>query len=80
MDGRDLNSKLNYLGMEKGIRKLAVTEKLASAEEIAVMSTLEVCDLIVNEFTLVYSESEELGLVRREDMGKYSQLVKKIMR
>ena len=43
MDGRTLSQSLNYAGMERAVRKLAVEEKLAPAEEIAVMSELEVC-------------------------------------
>ena len=46
MTGRDLFDGLNYSGMERGIRKLALEEKLESADKIAVMSTLEVCTVL----------------------------------
>lgn len=42
MTGRELSEKLNYLGMERKIRKLALEEKMETAEKIAVMSTMEV--------------------------------------
>lgn len=42
MTARELNDKLNYLGMERGIRQLAIKDKLESIENIATMSTLEV--------------------------------------
>lgn len=80
MDGRTLSSKLNYTGMERAVRKLAVDEKLATAEEIAVMSELDVCNLVVQEFEMVYSESEELGLVRHDDMPEYNRIIKVISR
>lgn len=80
MTGRELLDKLNYLGMERGIRELALEEKLESAEKIAVMSTLDVCELISNTYELVYSESEELGLVRVDRMKEYTALVKIISR
>lgn len=32
MTGRELSENLNYLGMSSGIRKLALKEKLATAE------------------------------------------------
>ena len=76
MTGRELFDKLNYLGMERGVRDLALEEKLESAEKIAVMSTLDVCELISNTYELVYSESEELGLVRVDRMEEYTALVK----
>ncbi|MFR8069032.1 MAG: hypothetical protein ACLU79_07175 [Clostridium sp.] len=80
MTGRELLDKLNYLGMERGVRELALEEKLESAEKIAVMSTLDVCELISTTYELVYSESEELGLVRVDRMEEYTALVKIISR
>lgn len=80
MTGRELLDKLNYLGMERGVRELVLEEKLESAEKIAVMSTLDVCELISTTYELVYSESEELGLVRVDRMEEYTALVKIISR
>nr|DAN99435.1 MAG TPA: hypothetical protein [Caudoviricetes sp.] len=80
MTGRELLDKLNYLGMERGVRELALEEKLESAEKIAVMSTLDVCELISTTYELVYSESEELELVRVDRMEEYTALVKIISR
>ena len=80
MTGRELSEKLNYLGMERGIRKLALEDKMATAEEIAVMSEIEVCELISKEYELVYSESEEIGLVHKDKLIEYGSLVKVISR
>lgn len=80
MTGRDLFDGLNYSGMERGIRKLALEEKLESADKIAVMSTLEVCELISKTYEMVYNESEEIGLVRKDMMKEYNKLVKVISR
>lgn len=80
MTGRELSDKLNYLGMERGIRKLALEEKMETAEKIAVMSEVEVCDLVSNEYEVVYSENEEIGLVRKDKLKEYESLVKVISR
>lgn len=80
MTGRELSEKLNYLGMERGIRKLALEEKMETAEKIAVMSEVEVCDLVSNEYEIVYSENEEIGLVRKDKLKEYESLVKIISR
>lgn len=80
MTGRELSEKLNYLGMERKIRKLALEEKMETAEKIAVMSTMEVCNLVSNEYEIVYSENDEVGLVHKDKMGEYSALVKIISR
>lgn len=80
MTGRELSDKLNYLGTERGIRKLALEEKMETAEKIAVMSEVEVCDLVSNEYEVVYSENEEIGLVRKDKLKEYESLVKIISR
>ena len=46
MTGRELSDKLNYLGMERRIRRLALEDKMETAEKIAVMTEIEVCELI----------------------------------
>ena len=80
MTGRELSENLNYLGMSSGSRKLALKENLATAEELAVMNEGEVCDLVANEYELVYAENEEIGLVRKDKMGEYNKLVTVISR
>ncbi len=80
MTGRELSDKLNYLGMERGIRKLALEEKMETAEKIAVMSEVEVCDLVSKEYEIVYSQNEKIGLVRKDKLKEYESLVKVISR
>ncbi len=80
MTGRELSDKLNYLGMERGIRKLALEDKMETSEKIAVMTTTEVCDLVSKEYEVVYSESEKIGLVKKDKMEEYKSLVKNITR
>lgn len=80
MVGRDLQEKLNYIGMERGIRKLALKDKLATAEEIATMSELDVCNLICQSYQLVYAEPEKIGVVKNEDAEKLFGLIEVISR
>ena len=80
MTGRDLKTKLHYLGMERGIRKLALKEKLANAEKLAEMTEIEVCDLIAKKYEVVYSESEELGLMEKEKFKEFQKEIKVIGR
>ena len=80
MVARDLQDKLNYLGMERGIRKLALKDKLAKVEEIATMSELDVCNLICQNYQLVYAETEKIALVKNENAEKLSNLIEVISR
>jgi hypothetical protein len=80
MNGRELESKLNYLGMSRGIRKIALDDKLASAEELAVMSEGEVCDLVAKNYKLVYAENEKIGLVHIDDENELFSMIKVVSR
>ena len=50
MTGIELSENLFYRGMQKDARKLVLKDKMASAEDVAIMTQLEVCDLIVEEY------------------------------
>lgn len=80
MDARALCNKLNYIGMSKGLRSLAVVEKLADIREIATMTELEICELVLKHYIVVYVESEEIGLVKKSDAEQYYKLVNTISR
>lgn len=80
MDGRELESKLNYLGMSRGVRKIALDDKLASAEELAVMSEVEVCDLVAQNYQLVYAEGEKIGLVSNDKAEELFDMIKVVSR
>lgn len=80
MNGRELESKLNYLGMSRGIRKIALDDKLASTEELAVMSEGEVCDLVTQNYKLVYAEDDEIGLVHNNDANALFSMIKVVSR
>lgn len=80
MTGRELSCKLNYTGMEIGIRRLVLESKLATAEELAVMTELDVCELIAKSYVVVYAEPEEIGLVPTDKLDEYNDLVKRIFR
>ena len=80
MDGRELESKLNYLGMSRGVRRIALDDKLASAEELAVMSEVEVCDLVAQNYQLVYAENEEIGLVHNDNAEELFDMIKVVSR
>lgn len=80
MVARELQEKLNYIGMERGIRKLALKDEMATIEEIATISELDICNLICQSYQLVYAEPEKVGLVKNEDAEKLSELIEVISR
>lgn len=80
MNGRELENKLNYIGMDRGIRKIALDDKLASAEELAVMSEVEVCNLVAQNYQLVYAENEEIGLIHNDKAKELFDMIKVVSR
>lgn len=74
MTGRELTDKLIYIGMEKDARKLALRDKMSPAEEIAVMSEIEVCDMIVEKYEVVMCESEDILLIPKDKMKEFNQM------
>lgn len=74
MDGRILSEKLLYTGMEKDARKLALKDKMASAEDIAIMSELEVCDLIMEKYDLVMDRDECVLLIPKDKMSEFNEM------
>lgn len=67
-----LYRSLNYYGMEKGIRKLAMSAGLAPVDEIAVMPLIDICRLVTEEYEMVYISDEDIGLVKKRGYGNLS--------
>lgn len=74
MYGRDLNDRLLYAGMVKDARKLAFKDKMATAEELALMSEQEICDLIAQNYDIVMSEDEKVLLIPKDKMDEFEQM------
>jgi hypothetical protein len=74
MNGRDLNDCLLYAGMIKDARKLAFKDKMATAEELALMSEQEICDLIAQNYDIVMSEDEKVLLIPKDKMDEFKKM------
>ena len=74
MNGRDLNDCLLYAGMIKDARKLAFKDKMATAEELALMSEQEICDLIAQNYDIVMSEDEKVLLIPKDKMDDFKKM------
>lgn len=80
MDARTLDTKLNYLGMERDARKILIDEKLAKAEEVAMMTSLDVCDKLLEYYEVVACEDEDITIVKKENMKTYNDIVRFLSR
>jgi len=80
MDARELQNKMNYLGMERNARQILIDEKLAKAEEVAIMTCVEVCEKLLETYEVVSCESENITIVKKEDMETYNDIVRFLSR
>lgn len=80
MDARELASNMNYFNMERDARKVLLEEKLATVDELAVMTCVEVCDKLLEHFEVVSCENEDITIVKKEDMNTYNSIVKFLSR
>lgn len=80
MDARTLDGKMNYIGMERAARRVLVEEKLATAEDIALMTSIEVCKKLIETYDVVSCENESINIVKKEDRQTYDSIVKRLGR
>ena len=75
MDARQLESKLNYFGMERCLRALAVKDKMDSLENIALKPCIEVCELILEHYEVIAIEDEIITLLPKEYVKEFNSKV-----
>lgn len=74
MDARELANHINYLGMERDARKIVLKDNLAKAEEIAIMTELEVYEKLLQKYEVVMSEREEILLIAKDKMENFNSM------
>lgn len=80
MDSGELYRKMRFLGMERDARKLLIEENLATVNEVALMTCIEVCSKIIDYYEVVSFDNEEIIIVKSDDMEKYHSIVKVLSR
>ena len=78
----ELQNAINYTGQERGIRKLAISDKLAKAEDVAVMTCEDVCALVEKKYKFIAAMNggEELLLVEKAKMQDFYDCTKTVSR
>ena len=65
----------DYTGQERDARKLLIDEKIASVEDVAIMSSEDVEEKIRERYEVVAKADEEILLVKKEGMEQFEKLV-----
>lgn len=62
-------------GMEVNVRKMLIEEKIAKPEEVAIMSRLGICDKLLEHYKVVSYDSNDIVLVKFDDMETYKSII-----
>ena len=74
MDARELNSHVRYTGMERDARKIILKDNLATAEEVALMTSLDVFDRLLEKYEVVMCESEDILLIDKKKIKEFNKM------
>lgn len=75
MDSRELAKNINYLNMERQARKIVLKDKLATAEEVSLMTDLDVYKKLLEKYEVVMCETERILLIDQEKMDEFNDMV-----
>ena len=74
MDARELYNRIHYTGMERDARKIVLKNNLAKAEDVAIMTDIEVYEILLKKYEVVMSEREEILLIAKDKMEEFNDM------
>ena len=80
MDARELNSHVMYTGIEVDARAILLKDNLATAEDVAMMTSLDVFDRLLEKYEVVMCESERILLIDKKKMKEFNSMAVYLIR
>ena len=74
MDARELNSYVRYTGMERDARAILLKDNLATAEDVALMTSLDVFERLLEKYEIIMCESEKILLIDKKKMKEFNSM------
>lgn len=74
MGARELNSHIMYTGMERDARAILLKDNLATAEELALMTSLDVFDRLLEKYEVIMCEQEDILLIDKKKMEEFNKM------
>lgn len=71
---RDLADKINYIGQERASRNLLVKMNTVPLEQVATMTTIEVCAAILEKYEFIISTDENIILVEKDKLQDFNKI------
>ena len=74
MDARELNSHIMYTGMERDARAILLKDNLATAEDVAMMTSLDVFDRLLEKYEVIMCEQQDILLIDKKKMEEFNKM------
>lgn len=74
MDARELNSHVMYTGMERDARAILLKDNLATVEDIAMMTSLDVFDRLLEKYEVIMCEEQDILLIAKDKMEEFNDM------
>ena len=74
MDARELNNHVMYTGMERDARAILLKDNLATAEDVALMTSLDVFERLLEKYEVIMCEKEDILLIDKKKMEEFNKM------
>lgn len=74
MNARELYNHVGYAGMEREARKIVLKDNLAKTEDVAIMTDIEVYEILLQKYEVVMCEPEEILLIEKEKIEEFNSM------
>ena len=74
MDARELNSHVMYTGMERDARAILLKDNLATAEDVALMTSLDVFERLLEKYEVIMCEKEDILLIDKKKIKEFNKM------
>ena len=74
MDARELNSHVRYTGMERDARAILLNDNLATAEDVAMMTSLDVFDRLLEKYEVIMCEEQDILLIDKKKIEEFNKM------
>ena len=74
MDARELNNHVMYTGMERDARAILLKDNLATAEDVALMTSLDVFERLLEKYEVIICEEEDILLIDKKKMKEFNKM------
>ena len=74
MNARELNSHVMYTGMEKDARAILLKDNLATAEDVALMTSLDVFERLLEKYEVIMCEQDNILLIDKKKLEEFYKM------